>query len=123
MIDFIFLNIFSPLRLQISITLSILQYILCHSYVRNPSAIFCKGEQITMNELRETSNKAYHGSMSDGDFTIKDVYDAMELGVNRYILSLDEISVDKMLDILNHIPTQTKRTEAQMRYQQFSTPP
>ena len=40
MINFIFLSIFSPRHLQFSITLSIFQYVLCPSRIRNLPAIF-----------------------------------------------------------------------------------
>ena len=77
--------------------------------------------------------------MAEGKYDVKSMTDAMELGVNRYIIdtisnaqsdfnspkaekaveSLDEITES----ILNAIPTQTKRSEEQVSLQQFSTPP
>jgi len=82
-----------------------------------------RGSKITSNTLFDIAKQAYGGSMADGVFTPKDAYDAMELGVNKYILSLPSVSTQKMLDILDLLPTQTKRTEEMIKFQQFSTPP
>lgn len=82
-----------------------------------------RGSKISSTTLFDTAKAAYGGSMADGVFTPKDAYDAMELGVNKYILSLPEVSTQKMLDILDLLPTQTKRTEEMIKFQQFSTPP
>ena len=82
-----------------------------------------RGSKISSTTLFDTAKLAYGGSMADGVFTPKDAYDAMELGVNKYILSLPSVSTQKMLDILDLLPTQTKRTEEMIKYQQFSTPP
>lgn len=82
-----------------------------------------KNTKITSNALFDIAKSVYGGTMSDGAFTPKDAYDAMELGVNEYILSMSDISAQKMLDILELLPTQTRRTEEMLKYQQFSTPP
>ena len=82
-----------------------------------------KGEKISAMELSLISSKAFGGTMANNAFSIKDAYDAMELGVNQHILSMKEVSADKMLEILELIPTQTKRTEEMVKFQQFSTPP
>lgn len=98
-----------------------------------------EGKKFTSQELQEASNKAYGGTMAEGKYDVKAMTDAMELGVNRYIIdtvskaqsdfnapeakkaveSIDEITSD----ILSMIPTQTKRSEEQISLQQFSTPP
>ena len=82
-----------------------------------------KGEKISAMELSQISSKAFGGTMADNAYSIKDAYDAMELGVNQYILSMKEVSADKMIELLELLPTQTKRTEEQVKFQQFSTPP
>ena len=82
-----------------------------------------KGEKITAIELSVISTKAFGGTMADNVYTIKDAYDAMELGVNKHILSMKDVSAQKMLELLELLPTQTKRTEEQIKFQQFSTPP
>ncbi len=81
------------------------------------------GKKITSDELFKTAADIYGGSMADNTFTSKDAYDALELAVNRYILSLDNISESKMLELMNNLPSQTKRTDGMDKFQQFSTPP
>lgn len=83
------------------------------------------GAKISNTDLMKVANEAFGGSMANGDYTVKDLYDALELGINRYILSLppEKLTLDTMERILDLIPTQTKRTSEQETYQQFSTPP
>ena len=94
---------------------------------------------ITTQELQSAANNAYGGTMAEGAYDVKAMTDALELGVNRYILDLvgknqgdfntnnpnDAVESIKEIDedILSKIPTQTKRTEEQINLQQFSTPP
>ena len=94
---------------------------------------------ITTQELQDAANDAYGGTMAEGAYDVKAMTDALELGVNRYILDLvgknqgdfntnnpnDAVESIKEIDedILSKIPTQTKRTEEQINLQQFSTPP
>jgi len=59
----------------------------------------------------------------------------MELGINKYLLKQTDIdftvdsaeqakeNVQKLRDLLDLIPTQTRMSEEQLQYQQFSTPP
>lgn len=82
-----------------------------------------KGEKITALELSKVATESFGGTMSNNVFTVKDAYDAMELGVNQHILSMKDVSAEKMLELLELLPTQTKRTEDQVKFQQFSTPP
>lgn len=83
-----------------------------------------KGEKFTSDMLFKKTSEIYDGSLADNTFTVKDAYDAMELGINQYILNMkEEPTLDKMFEITDKIPTQTKRTEGMDNYQQFSTPP
>lgn len=83
-----------------------------------------KGEKFTSDMLFKKTSEIYDGSLADNTFTVKDAYDAMELGINQYILNMkEEPTLDKMFEIIDKIPTQTKRTEGMDNYQQFSTPP
>lgn len=81
------------------------------------------GEKFNSNELFAEAAKAYGDTMANNAFTSKDAYDAMELGVNQYILASDNISLESMLTILDLLPTQTRRTADMEKFQQFSTPP
>lgn len=85
------------------------------------------GETITRTVVNDEVGKAFDGTLANNDFTIKDVNDAMELGVNKHILSMDisspEYSVEGFTDLTSKLPTQTNRTADQQAFQQFSTPP
>ncbi|HNG04323.1 MAG TPA: strawberry notch family protein, partial [Nitrospira sp.] len=89
--------------------------------------------QTTWRDLFAEAEKAWGSSMADGKYTVKDVYDAMEAGVNLHLRNermpiegdareASEVvkGLTKLIDIL---PTQTKRTAEQDEFQQFSTPP
>ena len=94
-----------------------------------------KGQDFTAAKLFDLADKHYGGTMAEGKYTVKDAYDAMELAVNRYLISADFIKeangnaakarevLSKLEGILKHLPTQTKRTEEMEQFQQFSTPP
>lgn len=92
-----------------------------------------KGTAFNSSLLFELADKAYGGTMADGTYTVKDAYDAMELAVNKTLLSVAKNfngdvktairAVNRLQSILDKLPTQTKRTEEQTSFQQFSTPP
>ena len=82
-----------------------------------------KNEKFSSAELFAEAAKAYGDTMANNAFTSKDAYDAMELGVNQYILSADTISHENVLEILDLLPSQTRRTAGMEKFQQFSTPP
>lgn len=93
------------------------------------------GEAITREELQNLAADAYGGSRGSGNFDMKTAYDALELAVNRYLMAADFVkkgngnaanagmTEKRMLGILDLLPTQNVRTEEQVQYQQFSTPP
>lgn len=94
-----------------------------------------KGQDFNSGKLFELADKHYGGTQGEGKYTVKDAYDAMELAVNRYLISADFIKdangnaakarevLSKLEELLKHLPTQTKRTEEMDMFQQFSTPP
>lgn len=87
--------------------------------------------------LFEQYGRALRGSQANGDFTPKDAYDALELGINRNLLNhfnsapitvrTDEAGARQMIArikrLLTLVPTQTKRTAETDEFQQFSTIP
>lgn len=81
------------------------------------------GEKFTSNELFNKATQVYDGTMAGNAFTSKDAYDAMELGVNQYLLAKENVTLDDTLSVLSLLPTQTKRGGEMDKYQQFSTPP
>lgn len=81
------------------------------------------------------ADSVYGGTQAEGKYTPKDAYDALELAVNKIVLddpgkyspdgTLSEAKkkLDSLRALVEKIPTQTKRTEEQQEFQQFSTPP
>lgn len=94
-----------------------------------------QGTEIKSSDLFRISDNVYKGTQSEGRYTPKDAYDAMELAVNQYLLEQTDIdfstrdpqtvkaNVQKLVELLDKLPTQSKRTEGQEVFQQFSTPP
>ena len=93
-----------------------------------------KKEPFTWQELFKAADARFGGTQAEGKYTVKDAYDAMELGVNRAIM--DSVYADPTIDaagakvqikylqnMIDNLPTQTKRTQEQQEFQQFSTPP
>lgn len=92
------------------------------------------GKQLTSKDLYAIADTEFGGTQAQGGYDRKDAYDAMELAVNRYLLEIMsrynsgsvENAVDglqRMEQVLSLLPTQSVRTEEQVEYQQFSTPP
>lgn len=93
------------------------------------------GQSFTANWLFDVANNAYGGTMAEGTYSVKDAYDGMELGINKYLMNADFVkagngsledalnTLSQLQSIMRNIPTQTKRTEEMESYQQFSTPP
>lgn len=92
------------------------------------------------DELFKRADEDFGGTIAQGTYTAKDAYDAMELGVNRYILGkfreqLQDHPMDTLFrarqayktimeQIMDRLPQQRAlRTEEQLELQQFSTPP
>lgn len=99
------------------------------------AAKVASGQSFTANWLFDVANNAYGGTMADGTYSVKDAYDGMELGINKYLMNADFVkagngsledalnTLSELQSIMRNIPTQTKRTEEMESYQQFSTPP
>lgn len=92
--------------------------------------------KITWQQLFAKTDEAFGGTMANNDYTVKDAYDALEAGVNQFILAnpedfspagKDAKAAAKAISFLNAVlalvPTQTKRTAEMEEFQQFSTPP
>jgi hypothetical protein len=94
-----------------------------------------RGEKFTSRELFEAADKAYGGTQAEGTYSPKDAYDGMEAGVNRWLMSKPGIKgagsaeaaaamVQRFkTEILERLPTQTRRDAEMDEFQQFSTPP
>ena len=82
-----------------------------------------KKEKFTGSQLRELSDKAYGGTLGNNSYEVKDAYDAMELGVNQYILEQDKFTIKDALELESLLPVQSNRSGRTDEFQQFSTPP
>lgn len=91
-------------------------------------------EKFDWRDLFRKADEAFGGTQAEGKYTPKDAYDAMEIGVNRAIMNRNvnpaepvvvttKNIVTSLKALTDLIPTQTKRTEEQNEFQQFSTPP
>jgi len=87
------------------------------------------------NDFAAAANEVFGGTRGQGVHSVKDDYDAMEMGVNKFILQSGinpsaandtetaKTDLAKLVDMMNLLPTQANRTEEQTELQQFSTPP
>lgn len=92
-----------------------------------------KGTSFNSAFLFEQADKAFGGTQAQGVYTPKDAYDAMELAVNEYLLDFARDfngdaktavrAINKLQNLVDKLPTQTKRTAEMESLQQFSTPP
>lgn len=93
------------------------------------------GKTLTGRDLTAMADKAFGGTRGENAYDIKTAYDAMELGVNRYLMKADFVregngdaasavkTEQRLQALMAQLPTQSVRTEEQQQYQQFSTPP
>jgi hypothetical protein len=94
-----------------------------------------RNESISWQELDRMADAAFGGSRAAGRYEPKDMYDAMEAAVVRHLnnfeheykLSDDPKYADavlgKLRKLVDLLPTQRTRTDEQIKFQQFSTPP
>jgi broad specificity phosphatase PhoE len=90
------------------------------------------GESLgNVTELNALAEKHFGSARTSGSWSPKDAFDAMEAGINKYLLdhgkALMKQDVGNALDFLRalmpKITSQGVRTEEQIKNQQFSTPP
>lgn len=91
--------------------------------------------EITSKLLTEEANRTFGGSQADGKYSSKDAYDALEAGVNIYLMATENGSwkglsaiearakAVTLTDLIQRLPTQTRRDDEMDEFQQFSTPP
>lgn len=83
--------------------------------------------------LQLIADVIFGGSRAAGTYSVRDLYDALELAVNLRIQgaalspSGDRAAIEDLLrrvtTLVESLPTQTVRTKEQIDFQQFSTPP
>jgi DNA-binding Lrp family transcriptional regulator len=93
------------------------------------SSIFSSSqEKLSWQDLFRMADVAYGGTQAEGVYSVKQAYDAAELGLNLSLIQIPPQAQDhgKMIKELerrqNKMPTQTKRDKEQLDLQQFSTP-
>jgi hypothetical protein len=92
-------------------------------------------EPISPRELQGLGMRLYGSKLAEGTFDRSDLYDALELGVNKFIRAragefdpradegrAKEIA-NQLAELKNDLPTQTVRAGEKDLLQQFSTPP
>jgi len=96
-----------------------------------------KGRLFVAKDLFDQADKYFGGTQAQGKYVAKDAYELMELGVNQYIKKIgigfeptgavNSPAVHERIKLLkqlvNKLPTQTRRTTESGEFQQFSTPP
>jgi predicted RNA methylase len=88
------------------------------------------GTTIDNPTLQSMADEVFKGSRGAGTYNPRDAYDAMEAGVNRYIEQSGIVdfadpagTMARLRQLISRLPRQTDRTERQVEFQQFSTPP
>jgi hypothetical protein len=90
------------------------------------------GKSFDNPRLSKAAERFFGGGRGGGYYTPRDAYDAMEAALNLWLLEgkADELvvsptdeSVEELRRITNRLATQSDRTQEQVDFQQFSTPP
>lgn len=84
-----------------------------------------------VRKLTEMAEKAFGSSRSSGEWTPKDMFDAMEAGINKHLIDRGkdllsmpfEKAMQELRDLMGRVTSQGVRTDEQIAAQQFSTPP
>jgi hypothetical protein len=94
-----------------------------------------RGITTSWQELFAKADEAWGGTQAGNVYTSRDAYDAMEMGVNLWLRNNKDFTTNQgqegaasmargLTTVINKLlPTQTKRTQEQEQFQQFSTPP
>lgn len=95
-----------------------------------------RGQTTDWRRLFEIADHHFGGTQGEGKYTPKDAYDALEMGINRYLMiengrafnptgdaQAAQLTIAALDRVLELVPTQTKRTAEQDEFQQFSTVP
>jgi len=95
------------------------------------AANLASGEQITRRQLQLLLTDHFGGTDAEGRWSVRDAHVALELAQTAWLLADAQISLtapaagaDGMFAALeNMAPAQTNRSEEQIEWQQFATPP
>jgi hypothetical protein len=99
------------------------------------AGLFKRDGEITSKTLTSEADKAFGGTQANGTYSGKDAYDAMETAINLHLRNTEAAdwntqnaarasnTVKKLTNMIQALPTQTRRDAEMDEYQQFSTPP
>lgn len=84
-----------------------------------------------VTELTKLAEEHFGSSRTSGSWSPKDMFDAMEAGINRYLVETGagllgmpfENAMQELRDLMSRVTSQGVRTDEQVKLQQFSTPP
>ena len=80
---------------------------------------------LSKKRLFETMEELHGCTSANGTWTQRDAYDLLEAGLALHLTSLRSIEradIPSISNLVDSLPTQTVRSEDQIRFQQFSTP-
>ncbi|MCW1431977.1 strawberry notch-like NTP hydrolase domain-containing protein [Novosphingobium sp. JCM 18896] len=81
---------------------------------------------INRKVLNLEAETLFGGTNANGCWTQRDTFELLEQGLTRHALGLPRVTcaqdIHALSDLVAALPTQTVRSEDQIRYQQFSTP-
>lgn len=85
---------------------------------------------LSNRELVQLANTAFGGTITEGKYTMRDVYDAVEVAINQLVTKVPGVEggnysrvLLRLNQILDAVPVMDARTEDQVQMQQFSTVP
>jgi hypothetical protein len=98
---------------------------------RTIAANLASGEPITRRQLHTLLTDHFGGTDADGRWSVRDAYIALELAQTEFLQATPQIDLaasaadaDRMFTSLESVlPTQTNRSDEQIEWQQFATPP
>jgi hypothetical protein len=98
---------------------------------RTIAANLASGEPITRRQLHTLLTDHFGGTDADGRWSVRDAHIALELAQTEYLqanaqidLTASTADADRLFTALeSELPTQTNRSDEQIEWQQFATPP
>jgi len=98
---------------------------------RTIAANLASGEPITRRQLHTLLTDHFGGTDADGRWSVRDAHIALELAQTEFLQANAQIDLtasvadaDRMFTALESVlPTQTNRSDEQIEWQQFATPP
>ncbi|WP_226019588.1 strawberry notch-like NTP hydrolase domain-containing protein [Novosphingobium sp. FKTRR1] len=98
---------------------------------RTIAANLASGEPITRRQLHTLLTDHFGGTDADGRWSVRDAHIALELAQTEFLQATPQIDLaasaadaDRMFTALESVlPTQTNRSDEQIEWQQFATPP